>query len=145
MDSSEEKASSLSLPFDYATTPPPNSLSTNPEDQLEMMLSQILEADAANFSQNEVAMLEGGEFDYPELRYTELSCSGSSNWMGDSVDACGSFWNECSNSESETSSYTNTNTNTYTYTTTPVEEEGLLYNYDPLLGEYFGYETNLFC
>ncbi|XP_047939646.1 transcription factor MYB10-like [Salvia hispanica] len=127
-DSSEATSLStsqdLSLPFDDA------SFSTNSsQEELDLMLSEMLKDDVA---QNEglaahVFNEEVLEFDYPELRYSELSCSGSSY---------GSFWNESSNSESESSSYSyNANP--------PVEEEGLLLTYDPLL-QYFDYETSLF-
>ncbi|KAL1560734.1 transcription factor MYB10-like isoform X1 [Salvia divinorum] len=137
-DSSE--ATSLSTSHDL--TPPFDdaSLSTNSsQDELEPMLWEMLKADAAK---NEglaahVFNEEVLEFDYPELRYSELSCSGSSygsglnSWAVED-EACGSFWNE---SESETSSYS--------YANPAVEEEGLLLGYDPLL-QYFDYETSLF-
>lgn len=107
------------------------SLSTNSQDQLDLMLS-VLEADT-NYDQL---------FDYPELHYSELSSSGSSYinyWTADEDDQLigGSFWNDPSTSNasiseiSECSDYT------------PLQEEGLLYC-DPLL-QFFDYEMSRFC
>ncbi|KAH6785581.1 hypothetical protein C2S51_038036 [Perilla frutescens var. frutescens] len=145
---SSEAISSLTTTSQHLPSPPTHahadaSLSTNPQDQLDLMLSHILAADT-NHDQNDFfAPLFEEEFHYPEFHNTEeLSSSGSSymnNWTADDDDQMIhiSVWNESStsnssNSECESSDYI------------PLQEEGLPNYYDPLF-QYFDYDMNRFC
>ncbi|XP_057792567.1 transcription factor MYB8-like [Salvia miltiorrhiza] len=121
----QNQQQSLSLPILDDASLSPNS---SHQDELEQMLSAVLEAHDS--AQNEcfaaaaaaaAAAFNEEEFDYPELRSSELSCSGSSySWTVDD-DATSSYY------------------------VAPAEEEGLLLSYDPLL-RFFDYqnETGLF-